>query len=1207
MSNREQFIKNNEGYKWFNGSTNVTGRSFNIDAQRVAYGDGQFIAVCKNRAIYRSPDGINWEDVSPSNFKSEQHFFGIAYDPGNKVWIAAGRDGLIAKSTDNGKTWEKALSTGSSDDLLLAAFGSGVLLVVSEGGQVFRSTNGGKNWNKYNFIPTSQRPRAITFARGFFAVGGYNGAISYSPDGSESSWKQAPSGSGMRIRGIAYSPGLDLWVAGGYDICTSKDLKHWTYQLKISETFGLPDQVYCAVGGENYALMAGEHGMLLSTADPYGNSWALRDSGSGGYILDIANDPNGELAVNVGNTVYKRSPGTLWHFPFRYNYTRCINPNTSPIYIEKGNTFVNQVDAEYIPLEGISDLRAECHLRKNSKGHLWASIHYFGLYFSKDSGKTWSFKPNELVMKDPNAYSYFTILNDDTFLLGKVVDGWGARKERTPIVFYRSEDEGDTWKEAGKINAAPFEGISEGTQNLTQLSDGTILYPVTRYNWEPDPEEPDAVRENNIFRSTDGGRTWGDKSNTYTTGTDKYVWEPHIIQLQSGKLLGVFRYQRRLQTGDTNSDVTEKGGNWSCGVQNRSIFNQLYIGESHDNGYTWENLHDIRDARGNLLLSWGEPHGTLLQVPDGRVVLVYDHRYEPGPGCTQKNQWSVCNRAVVSEDEGNTWGPEIYHLSYGKGYPSSVALDDGTIVTVTGNDLDNKKPYSAMAVKWQLAGTLQARKVIGVTSPGGGEIWKKGSAQDITWTSTGDVGNVSIEYSIDNGSSWMEIVSPAKNDGHHRWTVPDTPSEQCFVRVREVESGVSGKSNAVFSIGEPPSITITSPDGGERWETGSKQDITWASTPGVGNVGIEYSINNGESWMGIVSPTGNDGHHRWIVPETPSGNCRVRVTEIDGGLSDVSNNIFFIESSPQPVTIISPNGGETWETGQRKNIIWEAPGITGNVKITLWKDGVRVGTVADSAAPFPGVFEWTVGKCAGETAAAGSGYRIRIKGTKRGERSFDDSNAVFSIVPPAVAPVTVTSPNGGETWELNRSKTITWHAPGISGNVRITLWENGERLGTIADKIPASRGIFEWTVGRYRDGFAVPGTGFRVRVKGVRRGERSFDDSDAVFAIVASGGAPVTLTSPDGGEVLELDRSKTITWNAPGISGSVIITLWKDGKRIGTIAENVASSPGVFDWTVGQHSGGRAAPGTGYTIRVKGVKKGERGFDDSDTPFTLVD
>jgi hypothetical protein len=1104
MANDKKTLVIKENYSWYNGNINVTGRSFDLNMQGVAYGNGYFIAVGKEARVYRSRDGITWTNISPSKFGSSRHFFGIDYDPGHNVWIIAARDGYIIKSDNDGDSWELVYSTGSSDDLLYVVSGNSVVLVISEGGKVFRSTDGGDEWDKYTWDPIAQRPRSVTFAKGVFAAGGYNGAVFYSPNGKEDNWTQVNSGSNMRIRGLAYSPGLDLWVAGGMEVCTSKDLKKWNFRFNISQKFNLPDQVYSGCGGNSFALLAGEHGMMLSTTDPSGQTWATRESGVGGYILDMANNTDNTLVVNVGNTVCNRTPDYLWHYPFRYNSDKGVNPNTPPLYVMRGSEVVNQIDARYIPLAGSANLRPEVHLRKDSRGYLWASIHDFGLYYSTNGGITWSFKANDLVTHDTTAYSYFTILNDDTFLLGKVIDGWTKNKERTPILFYRSRDYGDSWQPVGQIKAAPFEAISEGTQNLTQLADGTILYAATRYNWEPDPEEPDAIRENAIYRSTDGGFTWGDKSVTYSAGSDKYVFEPHIIQLQSGKLLGAFRYQRHKLPGDTQAAVTAAGGSWSCCTsgRNKSIFNQVYIGESYDNGYTWVNLHDIRDSKGNLLLSWGEPHGTLLQLPDGRVLLVYDHRYESGPNCTQENSWQVCNRAVVSSDEGATWGPEIYHLSYGKGYPSSVFLDDGTIVTVTGNDLENQKPFTAMVVRWKLP-EAAPKKSITLTSPNGGENWKINSAYNITWSSTGSVGTVAVEYSIDNGKSWNKILSPVKNDGMHRWKIAGSSSANCLVRIRELDSGIFDVSDAVFSIASPPppaSLTITSPNGGESWEPGTSHDITWASTGTIGNVAIDYSITNGSSWLEITPSAPNNGTFTWRVPDTPSKECIVKIRGTGNEAEDKSDAAFSIELPSIFIKLTSPIGKEVWESDTVKAITWAARGISGDVLITLWKDGNRIGTIAENVPASPGSYNWTVGRHSNGTAASGNGYSIKVKGMKKGERVSGDSDGEFTIGEPPVS-VTITSPNGGESWKIGNVKKITWNARGITGKVIITLWKDGERIGTIAGRVPSTPGSFDWTVGRLRGGSAVAGTGYTVRVKGKKRGERTYDDSNAPFEI----------------------------------------------------------------------------------------------------------
>lgn len=65
-------------------------------------------------------------------------------------------------------------------------------------------------------------------------------------------------------------------------------------------------------------------------------------------------------------------------------------------------------------------------------------------------------------------------------------------------------------------------------------------------------------------------------------------------------------------------------------------------------------------------------------------------------------------RARVSRNEGQTWAPEVYHLSPGHGYGGSVVLGDDTIVTACGNaQLDRKGrsasgQWTAQIVRWRL-------------------------------------------------------------------------------------------------------------------------------------------------------------------------------------------------------------------------------------------------------------------------------------------------------------------------------------------------------------------------------------------------------------------------------------------------------------------------------------------------------------------------
>ncbi|MBN1694685.1 DUF362 domain-containing protein [candidate division WOR-3 bacterium] len=196
---------------------------------------------------------------------------------------------------------------------------------------------------------------------------------------------------------------------------------------------------------------------------------------------------------------------------------------------------------------------------------------------------------------------------------------------------------------------------------------------------------------------------------------------------------------------------------------------------------------------------------------------------------------------------------------------------------------------------------------ITITSPNGGEDWYVGSDYNITWTSSNTSGNVQIEYSTNNGSSWTEEVASTADDGSYSWTVPDAPSDNCLVRVSDTEGTPADTSDAVFSILPVPSyITITSPNGGEYWYVDSTYNITWTSSNTSGNVQIEYSVNNGSSWTEEIASTPDDGSYSWTVPDTPSDNCLVRVSDTEGSPSDISDAVFWIlPSSVVPLDELS--------------------------------------------------------------------------------------------------------------------------------------------------------------------------------------------------------------------------------------------------------------------------------------------------------------
>ena len=203
-------------------------------------------------------------------------------------------------------------------------------------------------------------------------------------------------------------------------------------------------------------------------------------------------------------------------------------------------------------------------------------------------------------------------------------------------------------------------------------------------------------------------------------------------------------------------------------------------------------------------------------------------------------------------------------------------------------------------------GEVLVHPTITLISPNGGESLIVGSNHFITWTSTGTINNVMIEYSTNNGSSWSTITTSTSNYGSYSWPIPNTPSTQCLVRISDEDGSPSDTSDSTFSISDGsthPILTITSPNGGEEWEVGSTQYITWNSTGSVGNVKIEYSINYGSSWSTIVPSTPNDGTYSWTIPNVVSSQCCVRISDVLSAVFDLSDSVFSIVSSSTPPQI----------------------------------------------------------------------------------------------------------------------------------------------------------------------------------------------------------------------------------------------------------------------------------------------------------------
>jgi hypothetical protein len=70
------------------------------------------------------------------------------------------------------------------------------------------------------------------------------------------------------------------------------------------------------------------------------------------------------------------------------------------------------------------------------------------------------------------------------------------------------------------------------------------------------------------------------------------------------------------------------------------------------------------------------------------------------------------------------------------------------------------------------------------------------------------VDNVKIEYSIDGGSTYQDIIATTPNTSTYEWTIPDIAgSEQCMIQVSEVGGTLIGQSG-LFTIAQKAAIAL---------------------------------------------------------------------------------------------------------------------------------------------------------------------------------------------------------------------------------------------------------------------------------------------------------------------------------------------------------------------------------------------------------------
>jgi len=516
-------------------------------------------------------------------------------------------------------------------------------------------------------------------------------------------------------------------------------------------------------------------------------------------------------------------------------------------------------------------------------------------------------------------------------------------------------------------------------------------------------------------------------------------------------------------------------------------------------------------------------------------------------------QWSSNNVSNVkiefSTNNGSTYNTIVANVSsitgstnyYNWTVPTNISNSCQVKIRIT--DISNST-YTDQSASAFCIGV----PTITVITPNGGETWQGGSVQNLKWSSNNISSYVYIALSTDGGNTYSTPVF-ANNTGSYSYTVPNTPSNQAIIQINDYyNQNISDISNANFTITQaPPSVKVLSPNNGGTIVVGDSYAISWSSVS-IARVGIEYTYDNGLNWINIASNiTASLGYYNWLVPNTPSNQCKIRIYDQNNSsindLSDLSFNI----KSPY-ITVISPNGGENWGIGSTRQIKWTSAGINFVDVYYSTDNGATWNTIVSNYQAGSGTYNWTV--------PANPSPICRIKISEQSNASnFDVSNNVFTIPNPSVV---LTSPNGGETWASGTSKTIYWNATGIQNLMLEYTTDGGANWNTIISAVNASSGFYNWNVPN------ITSQNCLIRATDISNSNYT-DITDGVFKIVA----PIlTITSPSGGENFVAYTYQNITWNSNAVSSYVKLEYSVNGGSTWNLISNAEYNDGSYNWYV---------------------------------------
>jgi hypothetical protein len=397
-------------------------------------------------------------------------------------------------------------------------------------------------------------------------------------------------------------------------------------------------------------------------------------------------------------------------------------------------------------------------------------------------------------------------------------------------------------------------------------------------------------------------------------------------------------------------------------------------------------------------------------------------------------------------------GVDMFNLYVLEGNPANPVLDSNKFATLTSI------PASGTVYRFDFV--AGSKKLVKIQSPDLGDILVSNDEEYIQWTGS-MIPEVIIDYTYDGGVTWNIIDSNALGSNSYKWIVPNTYSTQCLVRVTDKsDTSLSITSNGFFSIVKesPGTLNIYSPYNGQTFYASDYLTVSFFVNK-VTKAEVLLSTDSGKTWV-VIDTLNNlyDGYNYDMIQlsNVVSDYCKIWMRSLNPADINAYNDGFFrILAAPDPyIMIYSPFSGDKVYAEKVCSINYNVyPNVAVDIYYSIDNGTTWNLIIANYGQNFQ--YYWNVPKITSNNCF--------IKITASSMPQISTISGKFSIVaaPPAL---TLTNPNGYETWFVGTKRTITWSYFDVySINLNYST-DSGKTWKLIGRNIESYLGSYEWTV-----------------------------------------------------------------------------------------------------------------------------------------------